>query len=118
VILGGLVGITAIFIPKEYLSPTLPFLFFFFIAVTLLSYFFLLRTMKKKINRFINTYLLVTFLKLMVYILVMITYVFTNRSDAIPFMLGFFILYLCYTIFEVVLIVGKTRKPESGTSTQ
>jgi hypothetical protein len=39
----------------------------------------------------------------------MIAYAFTNRSDAIPFMLGFFVLYLCYTIFESVSIIKYTN---------
>jgi hypothetical protein len=42
----------------------------------------------------------------------MICYAFVYRRDAIPFMLGFFILYLCYTIFESVSIIKYTQ---SGT---
>jgi len=104
-------GMAAIFLPKSYITPVLPFLFFFFIAVTLLSYHVLLHSMGKKYLKFTNTYLLTTFIKLLLYIVVMIGYVFINRSDAIPFMLWFFVLYLCYTLFEVVELVRRPGAP-------
>jgi hypothetical protein len=45
----------------------------------------------------------------------MMAYAFSNRSDAIPFMLGFFILYLFYTIFESASIIKYTQpsKPDN-----
>ncbi len=115
-ILGFLTGTVTYFLPKSYLTPALPFLFFFFIAVTLISYHFLLQSIEKKLIKFTNTYLLTTFIKLLLYIVVMIGYVFFNRSDAIPFMLWFFFLYLCYTIFEVVMVVGRPEKPSTNTN--
>ena len=58
-----------------------------------------------------NTYLLTIILKLFIYAGVMIAYVLINRSDAIPFMLGFFILYLFFTIFEAISIIRYAQPP-------
>ena len=109
-ILGAIAGLLKYFLPKSAFTPTLPFLFFFFFAVTLLSYYFLQKAMAGKFIRFLNTFLLTTICKLFLYIVVMIAYVFANRQDVIPFMLDFFFLYLSYTIFEVVAIIGKPLK--------
>jgi hypothetical protein len=94
---------------SNYLSPALPFLFIFFIATSLLSFYYLLRAATKRFIKFVNTFLLTIIIKLFIYAGVMIAYAFTNRSDAIPFMLGFFVLYLCYTIFESVSIIKYTN---------
>ena len=110
----GIIALSLAFIlPKSYLSPALPFLFFFFIATSLISFYFLQRSFHKRFIRFVNTFLLTIITKLFLYIGVIIVYVFINRKDAVDFMLGFFILYLCYTIFEVVCIIKNTTPPEN-----
>jgi hypothetical protein len=116
VILGAIAGLFKYFLPKTATSPVLPFLFFFFMATTLLSFYFLQKAMDKKFIKFLNTFLLTTICKLFLYVVVMIAYVFVNRSDVVPFMLDFFILYLSYTIFEVVAILAKTRNQTTEDS--
>ena len=108
-ILGVIVLAFTFILPKTFFSPALPFLFFFFIATSLLSYYYLLKSAEKRFIRFVNTFLLTIIGKLMVYVAVMIIYVFLHRSDAVPFMLGLFLLYLCYTIFESVSIIKNTH---------
>jgi hypothetical protein len=110
-IIGSVTLIITLIIPTEYVSPTLPFLFFFFIATSLLSFYFLLQSTKSRFIKFVNTYLLTIILKLFIYAGVMIAYVLINRSDAIPFMLGFFILYLFFTIFEAISIIRYAQPP-------
>ena len=112
-VLGAITLSLATLLPKSYFSPALPFLFFFFIASTILSWHFLQQSFEKKFIRFVNTYLLTVIAKLLLYIVVLVAYVFINRHDAIAFMLGFFILYLCYTIFEVVFIIKNTSPPKN-----
>jgi hypothetical protein len=111
-IIGAILLVLFFSIPKPYLSPALPFLVLFFISTSLLSFYYLLQTLDKRFIRFVNTFLLTIIVKLALYAGVMIVYVLLNRRDAIPFMLGFFVLYLCYTIFESVCIV-KISSPAS-----
>ncbi|MCX6304844.1 MAG: hypothetical protein NT040_07740 [Bacteroidetes bacterium] len=108
-ILGAIAILLGFIFPKTYLSPALPFLFVFFIATSLLSFYYLLQSATKRFIKFVNTFLLTIIIKLFLYAGVMIAYAFMNRRDAIPFMLGFFILYLCYTIFEAVSIIKYTQ---------
>jgi hypothetical protein len=106
------------FLPKHYLTPALPFLFVFFFASSLLSFFYLLQSTHKRFIKFVNTFLAIILIKLFLYVGVMIAYVFMNRSDAVPFMLSFFILYLCYTIFESVSIIKYTQPANPNEQAQ
>ncbi|MFZ4521686.1 MAG: hypothetical protein ACOYNC_08275 [Bacteroidales bacterium] len=113
-LLGLITVIMHLAVPGRWLTPAMPFLVLFFIATTLLSYYYLLQSAKKRFIKFVNTFLLTIIVKLFIYAGVMITYAFTNRADAVPFMLGFFILYLCYTIFEAAAIIRFTQPAGQG----
>jgi predicted neutral ceramidase superfamily lipid hydrolase len=105
-ILGLLATGIAFLAPSRFITPALPYLFVFFIAVTLTGYYFILRSANTKFIKFINTYLLVTVVKLFLFIGVIFFYLLTNRQDAAPFAISFLVLYLCYMIFEVVNLVS------------
>lgn len=104
-IIGAITLVLGFILPKTYISPAVPFLIVFFIAASFISFYYLQRSFGKRFIRFVNTFLLSIIVKLVLYIGLMIAYVFINRKDAVAFMLGFFLLYLCYTIFEVVCII-------------
>jgi hypothetical protein len=112
-ILGSIAALLFFLLPEKYISPTLPFLFIFFIAVTLVSSYILIRSSQKKFIRYLNVYLLTTVIKLFLYIAVMITYILLNKADILPFSISFFILYLCYTIFEVIWLVSFSKTGRS-----
>jgi hypothetical protein len=117
-LLGAIAMVAFFILPGSFFSPALPFLFIFFIATSLLSFYYLLQSVSKRFIKFVNTFLLTIIFKLFIYAGVMIVYAFLNRSDAIPFMLGFFILYLCYTVFESVNIIKYTHPPTQDSQTQ
>jgi len=108
-ILGTIAIILYLLLPKEFITPALPFLFVFFAAITLISFLILLRSLNSKLSRFIHTFLITTIVKLILYIGMMILYVLLNPPDAVPFMITFFILYLLYTVFEVVKMIPLTK---------
>jgi hypothetical protein len=110
---GSIATILYFSLPAKFITPTLPFLFIFFIAVTLISAYILIRSSQKKFIKYLNVYLLTTVLKLFLFTAVIITYVLFNKADLIPFTLSFFILYLCYTIFEVVWLVSFSKTGQS-----
>jgi hypothetical protein len=99
--------------PARYYTPALPWLFVFFIGITLTGYYFILRSAKTRFIKFINAYLLVTVVKLFLFIGVIFLYLLNNRQDAAAFAISFFVLYLCYMIFEVVNLVSffKSSQP-------
>ena len=92
----------AYFLPAKNITPVLFFLFPFFFSSSALVFNFLVKSTQQKFNRFVNRFMMATFVKLMAYLAILVTYVFTYKSDAVPFIFAFFILYLTYTVFEVV----------------
>ena len=99
-------------LPGNCISPALPFMFLFFPLVTMASYFILINATSKKFIRFLNYFLGTTMIKLFTFIGLIIIYILLNKKDAVPFVLSFFILYLCFTIFEVVQIISYSKKEE------
>jgi hypothetical protein len=91
------------FLPESFISPALPYLFFFFFSVTLIVHLILLKVSGKKGSGFINYFMLLTFGKLLFYLTIILIYSLLNRSDAVQFIISFFVLYIFYTAFEVVL---------------
>jgi len=113
VVLGLIVTGIALVSPQRFITPALPWLFVFFIVVTLAGYYFILRSAKSKFLRFINAYLLVTVVKLFLFIGVIFLYLLNNRQDAAAFGITFFVLYVCYMIFEVVNIVSYFKSSQT-----
>lgn len=114
-ILGGAGALAVYFLPASFISPALPFLFVFFIAVTLIVHLILLNVAKKKTGGFVNLFMLLTFGKLLFFLTIILAYALLNRSDAVRFIISFFILYIFYTAFEVVLSLSHTKVKKEET---
>jgi len=97
--------------PPTYITPALPFIIGLFFTITLIVHYLLLKASEKKFSRFSTNFMLTTFIKLIMYLFIIVGYAFLNKKDAITFILTFFIMYLIYTIFEVVSILNY-RQPD------
>ena len=106
----GIVTIGFVFLlPEKFITPVLYYILIFFYSVTLIMYYVLLKASEKRFSKFTTYFMLATFLKLMLYIAVLLIYVLLNRLDAIPFIITFFILYVFYTVFEVISILSYSK---------
>jgi len=115
----AVVGFTvAYFLPENYVTPTLPFLFAFFLSVTIIVHFILLKVSEKRTTAFINYFMILTFGKLIFYLTIIIIYALLNREDVVPFIISFFILYVFYTAFEVVLSLKHTKTKTENPSAE
>ena len=108
-VIAGLLSGLSFIVPRTFFSPSLPFLFLFFVGTTLVSFYLMLRFLQKKFTKFVQFFLLTTGCKLLWYLGIMILYVFLCLADAVTFILDFFLLYLSYTVFETVAIVNYSR---------
>jgi hypothetical protein len=107
------IGIGLYFIiPAGKFSPATPFLVLFFFIATSGLYYILLKSTSNKFSRFMNQFMIMTFAKLFLYIIVIVVYVLLNKADAFPFVITFFILYLIYTIFEIISFLNDQKKME------
>lgn len=99
-------------LPEKYISPALFYLILFFFSVNLVVHYLLQKAEERKFRRFVSNYMLATFIRFFLYLIVILAYVFINRGDAVPFVISFFILYLIYAVHEVITIL-----PKSGNKT-
>ena len=105
VVTATLIFLLTYIVPSIFITPTLPFLILFFFSAGIVVHFVFLKISNKKSAKFIGQYMLVTVIKNLVFIIVLLLYVFLNRYDAVRFIVAFFILYLIYTIFEIISIL-------------
>ncbi len=99
----------AYFMPAEYITPTLPFLYVFFFASTLVVHYILWQVSMKRVASFVNFFMLLTFGKLIFFLSIVLVYALVWREDAAQFIIAFFILYVFFTIFEVNRSLSLTR---------
>jgi hypothetical protein len=111
-LIGAGASILAFILPKTFITPFLPLLILFFPVITFITFRVIIKASQIKFIRFLNYFLLTTTLKLFLFLAVLILYVLLNKPDAVPFTLTFFILYLCYTIFEVTHLISYSRVQE------
>jgi len=108
--LGLLAFILSRFLPVGVVSPAIPYLIILFHVITAIVHYILLRITTLNPRKFVSYFMLATFLKLMNYLIVVVVYVFYVKVGILSFILSFFILYIFYTVFEVVTILAQTKE--------
>lgn len=96
-------------LPDGYVPDTFFPVLLFFYFVTLAVHFSLLKTTQLSPSKFVSYFMLTTLVKLMVYFIAILAYVFIVKENLLPFLLSFFLLYIFFTTFEVVSILRQTR---------
>ncbi|MEN8224075.1 MAG: hypothetical protein ABFS05_01845 [Bacteroidota bacterium] len=103
--------------PAWHYPPVYPFVVGLFFLITLVVYHFMIKALETRPARFVNIFLLTTMLKLLLYMVIMVIYALLNREVARPFIISFFILYIIYTIIEVVSLLKVNRQLGSKGTT-
>jgi hypothetical protein len=103
--LGVIAFILAQLLPAVYFSMALPFMFPFFLVLTLAAFYVVTKESKNAFSNFINRFMLATFAKMFLSVIVLLAYVFSNKEDAVPFIISFFLLYILYSIFEAIALL-------------
>ena len=96
-------------LPQFYLS-VFPFLILFFVVVTIGTHIILTKAGKKTIRQFSTFYMGSITAKLFIYLIFLVTYALTNKEQAVPFILTFFILYVVFTFFETYSLLNSLKK--------
>lgn len=97
------------FIVPDMLSPVLPFVLAFFLGSSILSFSILQKKAINEPKRFVTGFLAHTVIRMFVYLIIILVYGLSYRSDAVNFILGFFVLYTIFTFFEVMQFIRLTR---------
>lgn len=106
IVLAAIYTAAMVFTPGTYLSPTIPFIIIFFLALTLSIFYLQLKASVNRLSKFVNVFLMATGLKLLGFLLIIVAYSFLNKADAVNFIIAFFIVYLVYTVFEILQLLN------------
>lgn len=99
---------TVVFNP--YYQVILPFVLLFVFLFTTVIHAILLKTARKKPKKLINRFLMLTGLKMMIYLLIMIIYLVISKQDSAPFLITFLIVYLVFSFFETLSILSYLKR--------
>lgn len=91
---------------KEYFSFSFPVLLLVIFLITVLFHRYLIRSAGENSKKFPARFLGATGIKMGFYMILIILYVVLDRENAVPFLLVFMIIYLTFTIFEVVSVLN------------
>ena len=84
----------------QYYLPVFPFLIVFFASISILIHYLLLKASNFRIAKFSTFFMGSITVKLFLYIIFLVIYVLVDKTNAVPFLLTFFVLYFIFTIFE------------------
>ena len=100
----------SVLIFKKTASPTFAVLVLFFYSVNLVVYYILLSATGKNFSKFMTNFMASTFVKLIVYVAALLIYVYFFPKNALPFIIEYFVLYIIYSIFEVLSLLNFSKK--------
>ena len=95
---------------KAYYLKIYPLQFGLIALVTILSHLKLMNAIQLNIRKFNTIYLGIMALKLFLYILFIMVCLLIDRSRAIEFVMSFLVLYIFFTVFEVIEISNFLKK--------
>lgn len=105
----ALVMVVAFLVIPQRVSIALPFLLAFFLGISILSYKILQKKARTQPRRFITGFMAHSVVRMMIYLFIILAYAFIYRSDAVNFIIGFFIIYAVFTFFEVMQFMALTK---------
>lgn len=95
---------------KPFYVKTFPLQLLLIGSLTAFSHLRLIKACEQNIRRFTTVYMLSVTLKLMAYLSFLLICLLIDHSDALAFVLTFFALYICFTVFEVIQVLKFLKK--------
>ncbi|MBU0487634.1 MAG: hypothetical protein KKA07_00020 [Bacteroidetes bacterium] len=116
-LISGFCLLAAWALPAYYFSKGIPGAIILLLIINYIVHFFLVRSLHRKPQIFIRTFMVTTMLKLFFYAIGMIAYVVNFKNEALPFISWFVFLYVMFTGFEVYFISkALSRAKASGSA--
>lgn len=110
ILIGFISQILFLTVLKNYYLPVFWILLATISILTGVLHYSNVKASNKKASKFATGFLMATGIKMMIYLVLITSYSFLFPEKAKVFLITFFILYMLYTMFEVVLIVKYLKK--------
>jgi hypothetical protein len=95
---------------KDYYFGGFLFMPILFFGITLGVHIHLVRISQEDIKKFTPRFIGTTGIKMGLYFALIIVYLLIDRNHAVPFLISFLIMYLIYTIFEIVFVLSYLKR--------
>lgn len=102
-------GTFLFFVPQHYF-PYFPVIPAFLLLVTLLVHIYLVRASENDTRKFTAKYLGAMGLKMFIYLIFLVVFLFIDIARAVPFLVSFLITYAAFTAYEVISILNYLKK--------
>ena len=86
---------------KSYYPKAFPLQFIIILIITIFSHLRLIKACERNIRQFTTQFMASVTIKLMIYLSFLLIYLLIDSTGAISFVLTFFVLYVCFTVFEI-----------------
>ena len=86
---------------KSYFLIILPVVLLFYYISTLVLHKFMLKISQKDISRFSFKFMMLSLIKMFVYIIFGVLYIVIDEENAVIFLIVYLILYVAYAVYEV-----------------
>jgi len=86
---------------KEHFLIVFPFVLFFYYASTLILHKYMLRITRNDVSKFSFKFMMLSFLKMFIYIVFGVLYIVIDEENAVNFLIVYLLLYVAYAVYEV-----------------
>ncbi len=90
---------------KEYFSFSFPVLLLVVFLINVLFHRYLIRSARRSNRKFPIKFMSATIIKMGLYLILIFLFVVFDRENAVPFLFVFIIIYVIFTIFEVISVL-------------
>ena len=95
---------------SQFYLPVMPWVLLFFVLISLATHYILIKSGESRIAKFSTSFMGVTSIKLFLYLIFIVVYLINDKSNALVFVISFFILYLLFTVFETSTLLKDLNK--------
>jgi len=97
----GLGAILFLTLFKDQFLIIFPFVLIFYYASTLMLHRYMLKITRNDVSRFSFKFMMLSFLKMFIYIIFGVFYIVFDEENAVNFLIVYLILYVAFAVYEV-----------------
>ncbi len=86
---------------REQFMIVFPFVLIFYYASTLILHKYMLRITRNDVSKFSFKFMMLSFLKMFIYIVFGVLYIVFDEENAVNFLIVYLLLYVSYAVYEV-----------------
>ena len=94
----------------DYYFLFFPFLILFLLCVNSGFFIYFYKSLKKSPNQFVRNFMVTTGVKILIYFILVLSYILTSPKTAIPFAVTLAIAYIAYTAYDLVVMLSLLKR--------